>query len=212
MSNTNVKNHISELLLVITQESENMINVAFSAEKVIKDIMNYTSSELTAACHGYISSIYSALSDKTLEEPEFQDTDHANKFFDLELDQKMMATYGVHIKDLPCFAAGIDYQAINRTYTSVAAGVGTATVGGALLGALSGVVNIPVICIVTGTIIAGLTGFGVSYAKVIPDLNNARILAATKAFMSALEAELYHWVDEVTAYYDSQVDELKKSF
>ena len=211
MSEMNVKAHIRELFSTINVEVEKMVQNSYSSEKATEDIMRYVSSKIASASRGYMSTLYTTLSNETLKEPVFQDTDNSNKFFDSELDKKIVDAYKFDGKDSPVFHKGLDVKEVDRAYASAIAGVGTAAVGGVLLGVLSGVVDMPVIGIIAGAIVAGLVGSGVAYCKVVPDINRQRFQKVVRSFMADLEQELYKWVDGVIAFYYEQVDELKKS-
>lgn len=212
MSDMVVKTYIKELFVTMNPEVSKMVNNSMSSEKATEDIMRYVSSKIASASRGYMSTIYSTLSDETLKEPIFQDFDHSNKFFDLELDKKIVEAYKFDVKDLPTFNKMFDVKEINRAYATAVTGAGTAAVGGVLLGVLSGLVNIPIIGIIAGAVVAGLVGSGVTYFKVVPDINRQRFLEATKVFMMNLENEMYCWVDGVIDFYNSKVEELKKTF
>ena len=211
MSEMKVKAHIKELFVAMNAEATNMVQNSCSSEKATKDIMQYVSGEIASTSRGYMSTLYSSLSDQTLQEPLFQNVDNANKFFDLELDKKIVDAYKFDGKDSAIFEKGLNLHEINRVYASAAAGVGTAAVGGILLGVISGAVDIPVVGIIAGAIVAGLIGCGVTYCKVVPDINKQRFIEAVKAFMADLEQEMYKWVDGVIEFYNKQVEELKKT-
>lgn len=211
MSEMKVKAHIKELFVTMNDEVTNMVQNSYSSEKATKDIMQYVSGKIASTSRGYMSTLYSALSDQTLQEPIFQNVDNANKFFNLELDKKIVDAYKFDGKDSAVFEKGLSLYEINRVYASAAAGVGTATVGGILLGVLSGAVDIPMVGIIAGAIVAGLIGCGVTYCKVVPDINKQRFIEAVKAFMADLEQEMYKWVDGVIEFYNKQVEELKKT-
>lgn len=211
MSEMKVKAHIKELFVTMNDEVTNMVQNSYSSEKATKDIMQYVSGKIASTSRGYMSTLYSALSDQTLQEPIFQNVDNANKFFNLELDKKIVDAYKFDGKDSAVFEKGLSLYEINRVYASAAAGVGTATVGGILLGVLSGAVDIPMVGIIAGAIVAGLIGCGVTYCKVVPDINKQRFIEAVKAFTADLEQEMYKWVDGVIEFYNKQVEELKKT-
>lgn len=191
----------------MNMETEKVVQNAYSLEKANQDIMRYVSGEIASASYGYLSTLYTTLSDETLKEPVFQDVYNSNKFFDLELDKKIVDTYKLDRKNSSFFQETLDVREVNRTCTSAATGVGTAVVGGALLAAI----DIPVIGIIAGAIIVGLAGGSVTYCKIIPDMNKQRLLEAVKPFMADLEKKMDKWVDEIVAFYYTQVDELKKS-
>lgn len=211
MSEMKVKAHIKELFITMNTEVERMVQNSYSSEKVTEDIMKYVSGKIASTCRGYMSTLYSSLSDETLKESIFQSVDNANKFFNLKLDKKIVDAYKFDDKDSAAFQKSLDIKEINRAYASAAAGVGTAAVGGILLGVLSGVVDMPVVGIIAGAIVAGLVGCGVTYYKVVPDINKQRFIEAMKVFMADLEQEMYKWVDGIIAFYHAQVDELKKT-
>lgn len=211
MSEMKVKAHIKKLFTAMNVEVANMVQNSYSSKKVTEDIIQYVSKKIASTSRGYMSTLYSSLSDQTLQEPVFQNVDNANKFFDMELDKKIVDAYKFDSKDSAMFAKGLNIREINRVYASAAAGVGTAAVGGILLGVLSGAVDIPVVGIIAGAIVTGLIGCGVTYSKVVPGINKRHFLAAVKTSMADLEQEMYKWVDGVIAFYNKQVEELKKT-
>ena len=212
MSDMIVKTYIKELFVTMNQEVSEMVSNSISSEKATEDIIRYVSSKLAAASYGYMSTIYSTLSDKTLKEPIFQDLDYANKFFDLELDKNILDTYKFTVTDSPALNKRLDIKEINRFYSTAVPGVGTAVCGGILLSALSSLVKIPTIGIVAGAIAVGLVGSGIAHFKVVPDINKQRFFEAAKVFMNNLENDMYHWVDGVIDFYNAKVEELKKTF
>lgn len=212
MSDEQVKAKIKELFVQMNLEIDEMMKNTYLSEKLKEDITDYVARKLAVASRGYLSSLYTFLSDQTLREPEFQNLDNSNKFFDLELDRKMAEAYKFDANDLPGFSGGIDYEEINRVYVSAAAGIGTFALSGILLGVLSKtIVHIPVHWIIAGAVIAGLAGLGVSYTVAVPDVNRDRLSGSVHSFMGSLEQEMYIWVDGVIAFYNSQVEELKKT-
>lgn len=211
MSEAKVMAHIKELFSTMNAEVEKMVQNSFSSDKATTDIMEYVSGRIASATRGYMSTLYSSLSAETLKEPIFQNVDNANAFYDLELDKKIVDSYKFDSKDSVVFQKGLDVREINRVYATAVAGVGTAAVGGILLGVLSGVVDIPVVGIIAGAIVAGLAGSGITYYKIVPDINKQRFMEVVKSFMADLEEEMYKWVDGVVSYYDKQVAELKKT-
>ena len=206
MSEAKVMAHIKELFSTMNAEVEKMVQNSFSSDKATTDIMEYVSGRIASATRGYMSTLYSSLSAETLKEPIFQNVDNANAFYDLELDKKIVDSYKFDSKASVVFQKGLDVREINRVYATAVAGVGTAAVGGILLG-----VDIPVVGIIAGAIVAGLAGSGVTYYKIVPDINKQRFMEVVKSFMADLEEEMYKWVDGVVSYYDKQVAELKKT-
>ena len=104
MSEKKVKDCIKELFSTMNVEVEQTVQNSFSSEKATEDIVQYVSSKIAAASRGYMSTIYTTLSDETLKEPIFQNVSNSNKFFDLELDKKIVETYKFDSKDFPIFS------------------------------------------------------------------------------------------------------------
>lgn len=211
MSVEKVNTHIKNLFTTMDDEVEQMVNTTFSPEGTATEIIEYVSKRLSSATNGYISTLYSSLSKETLKEPAFQSAKNANAFYDLELDEKMIECCKFDRKNFAAVQKGIEVHELNKVYTTAVAGVGTAAVGGALLKALSCSIDIPVGAIISGAIVAGFVGSGITYCKIVPDINKQRLMEAAKSFMAELEKEMYKWVDGVVAYYNEQVDELKKT-
>ena len=65
MSEMKVKAHIKELFITMNDEVTNMVQNSYSSEKATKDIMQYVSGKIASTSRGYMSTLYSALSDQT---------------------------------------------------------------------------------------------------------------------------------------------------
>lgn len=206
-----IKEYINELFVELNASVEEIIEATSSSDMATKQIMACVSSGITAASKGYISTLYSVLSKETLKETIFQDDANANKFYDMNLRQKLTDKYQFNIDSLEAYSKGLEYKEINQLYTSAAVAAGSAAVGGMLLGVLSGVVHLPMVVIIAGAVLAGIGGGGYTYSKYVPSKNKENYRIAVQSFMRDLEEEMLNWVDAVVEYYHQQVDELKKS-
>lgn len=88
-----VNAHIKNSFTTMNDEVEKMVDTTFSPEGTATEIMEYVSKRLSSSTNGYISTLYSSLSEETLKEPAFQSAKNANAFYDLELDEKMIECY-----------------------------------------------------------------------------------------------------------------------
>ena len=204
-----VKGYIKELFVEMNEEVADIVSTSPSSSVATQSIMEYVSSKIAASSRGYMVDLYSELSKKTLSEEIFQDPANANKFYELNMRQKINDAYQFDVQSLDAYNTGVDFKEINRVYATAGAAVGSAAVGGILLGVLSGVVEIPLVVIIAGAVLAGLAGGGVTYAKVVPEKNRAAFSKAVVDFMMGLEVELLSWVDEVVKFYNQKVEELK---
>lgn len=206
-----VKQYINDLFVELNEEVTDIVNSSSSPSMATQEIMEYVSVKIASSSKSYVVDLYSELSRNTLKEPIFEDAANANKFYELNLRKQIGDAYRFDVKDLEAYNAGIDFNEINRLYASAGAAVGSAAVGGILLGVISGVVKLPMVVIIAGAVLAGLTGGGVAYTKVIPEKNKSTYLMRVTEFMNELEDELLNWVDEVVKFYNRQVEDLKKT-
>ncbi len=204
-----VKGYIEKLFVEMNEEVSEIVNTSPTSVIATQEIMEYVSSKISASSKGYMIDLYGELSKKTLSEKIFEDSANANKFYELNMRQKISDAYQFDVKDLNAYNAGVDFKEINRAYASAGAAAGTAAVGGILLGALSGVVHIPMVVIIAGAVLAGLSAGGVTYTKVVPEKNKSNFKEAVDAFMNSLKIELLNWVDNVVKFYNQKVEELK---
>lgn len=206
-----IKCYIEDLFVELNEEVEHIVKFSATSDMATKQIMDCVSSKITASSKSYIATLYSALSKATLKEADFEDDVNANKFYALNLRQKLAEKYQFSICNLDSYSKGLDFKEINQLYASAAVSVGSAAVGGILLGVLSGVVHIPMVVIIAGAVLAGIGGGCYTYFKYIPEKDKKNYIAAVNFFMKNLKNELLHWVDAVVTFYNQQVDNLKKS-
>lgn len=211
MYNQKVKRQISDLIRNMLPELEQMIDNAPTSEMATRNVMNYVSSKVTGASRGYLSSIYSAMSKETLKENIFQNPANANKFYALDLDKKLVNVYRLDVKNLDSYKKGISVKEINRIYASAGAAVGGAGIGKILLGAISGVIDIPLVVIIGGAVACGLGAGVATYLRVVPKITKAQYKKEIGIFMKEFEKEMHSWVDAVESYYKSEVDALRKT-
>lgn len=202
-----LKYSIQVLFEVMNEEVDKIVNTSSSASQATKAILDYVPEKIASAAEGYMIDLYKVLSKETLEEPIFQTAANANRFYELQLRQKITSAYRFDVKDLQEYIEGKDFEAISNLYTTAAVGVGGAVVSGILLGALSGVVHIPIVGIIAGAFLVGLGCAGI-YASG-SKRKKSEYRAAVKTFMADLESEMVIWVDKVVEFYNSVVEGLK---
>lgn len=205
-----VKKMIQDMFDGMNSKIPEIIEYSHSPKEATGRIMEYVSSTVSADCLGYMSYLYAGLSEETLKEPLFADAVNANKFYEMGLRQKIVDVYEFDINKLPVFEDGIDFKEINRVYIAAGVAVGSAAVGGILMGVISGIVELPFAVIIAGALLAGVVGGGAAYTTV-PKMNKKRFESAVFTFMSDLEDSMIEWVDDVVRYYNEQVNELKKT-
>lgn len=81
---------ISERVNEIVLNSQN-------TEQAVREVAEYVSGKLSASCKGYIALLYSVKSKETLREEVFSSSENANKFYDLNLRQKLSELYDFNL-------------------------------------------------------------------------------------------------------------------
>lgn len=204
------KEYIDKMFLKINADVSKIIENSSNAEIATQQIMETVSNKITVAIQGYMIDIYSELSKVTLLEPIFQKPENANKFYGLNLRQKISQAYQFDIQDLRAYTEGISYKEIGKTYATAGAVVGSAAVGGILLGILSGTVHLPLVVVIAGAVACGITGGKVADMK-IDNINRDRYKNTIMIFMRSLKDDLIKWVDDVIAFYNQEVSKLQGS-
>lgn len=206
-----VKGYIKEMFLELNEGVTDIVNHSVSPAAAVHTITEVVSSKIAASSEGYMVDLYRELSRKTLSEEVFQNSANANKFYELNMRKRISEAYHFDVQDLKTCDTGIDFKEINRVYASAGVATGSAAVGGILLGALSGLVDLPMVVIIAGAILSGIGGGAVTYVKIVPEKNKSNLKVAVGKFMRELETELLNWVDAVEGFYHQTVNEFKAS-
>lgn len=138
-----VKSYIKELFVELNEEVADIVKASPSSAVATQSITEFVSVKIAASSQGYMVDLYGELSRKTLNEEIFKDPANANKFYQLNMRQMISDAYQFEVQNLESYRTGLDFKEINRVYASAGAAVGSAAVGGILLGALSGAIDIP---------------------------------------------------------------------
>ncbi len=206
-----MKKDIKELFAEVKAKSKVIIDNASSMSAATNQLMDYVSSSVTSKSKVYVSTIYTELSNKTLEEPIFADFDNANKFYELNLRGLLLDKYDFDINSLKAYKDGLQYKEINDLYATAVSAVGGAGVAGILLGILAGVVKLPMVVVIAGAVLAGVGCGTYTHYSYVSNKNRENYYLSVKSFLRDLENEMLKWVDEVERYYNQQVNNLKKT-
>ena len=205
---SDVKTNIHLLFKEMDAEVRRIVAASHTADMATRGLLDYVPEKVAMAAEGYMIDLYKVLSANTLSEPVFQSAANANRFYELQLRQKIAAAYRFDVKELQDYIKGKSFNEFNALYSTAIAGLGGLVVGGALLGLLSGaVVHISVAGIIAGAIVVGLASAGIYTG--VSKMRKTDYLIAVQSFMADLEKELMKWVDNVIDFYNSAVNELK---
>ena len=200
MCNQQVQSDIHDLFQSFESEIQEIIQESPSIDTATERITRLVSSKLTTETEGYIVDIYTALTEQIRKEEYFQDPEHLNAFYRLNLRDEMNEKYHFEIDNLDAYCKGIQFREINQLYMTAGAAAGTLAVGGVLKFALSGVVGIPFAIIIAGAIAAALAAF-----RSVPQKNKKNYELAVKKYLSDLENDVLDWIIEVEGYFQDKV-------
>lgn len=202
--NAEMKNQVEKMFCDLRSKSEEIVASSSVYKNASDRIMKLVSSRIAAESEGYIIDMYTLLAERIKQESFFQDPNHLNAFYRLNLREKLNDKYHFEVDSLDAFQKGVDYKELNRMYASLGAAAGTLAVGGILKFALSSVVSIPFTVIVAG---AATVAFS-SYFKIVPSRNKIAFKKAVDAFLSDLEHDILNWLADVETFFESQINTL----
>ena len=202
--NEELKHDIEMLFNGIENDAKEIIKTAPSFNLAVERIMNLVSSRLTTECEGYIYDIYFMLANKIKKEKFFQDPNHLNAFYRLNLEKELNEKYHFEIQSVNAYKNGINFKEINKLYASAGVAAGTFAVGGILKYAISGVITIPFAVLIAGAAAAAFS----TYSKVIPEKNLNAFVAAVKEFLKGLKSEIINWLNDIEDYFNNRVKSL----
>ena len=220
MYNTELENHVRELFLKLRAGSGEIAAAALPYQEKSKRIEQYVTTELAAACEGYVVDVYTYLADKIKQEEYFKDTDHLYEFYQLNLRGKIFENYGFNLAGSPTLQKGIEFEEtpVRRgAYFAAGAAAAVLAAGGALKYALApaslpiesavtaatGVV-VPLWAIVAAAVAAAFT----AYVVTVPLRNKSEYRRAVEMFLDELENEVFDWIISIEEFFCSEVRKL----
>ena len=204
MCNAEIKKQVEKMFCDLHSKSDDIVAMSSVYKSALDRIMKLVSSRIAAESEGYIVDMYTALVEQIKQESFFQDPNHLNAFYRLNLREKLNDKYHFEIDSLDAFQKGIDYKEINQLYVSLGTAAGTLAVGGILKFAISGVVNIPFAVIVAGAATVACS----SYFKIVPSRNKTAFKKAVDNFLLDMESDILNWLADVENFFESQVKTL----
>lgn len=206
MSEASIKNDIEELFNQLNTKANKIVHYSSDLKAASKEIKDYVASVISSRSKGYIIDLYADLSIETLNEPVFgSSVKNSSKFYDYDLQQKMMENFAFNITKTPAFDTEIQYKKVAAGRKSVGCGA----VAGIIVWVLLSLFDVPVGYVIVGTPVAAI-GTGVAvYYKVVPEMNKQRFSNSVNMWLQDLKKAFLEWVDRLIEYYDQEVDALK---
>lgn len=201
MYNMELQNQVREMFRELHAKADEVISSSSTYRAASERIMNVVSSKISAESEGYIVDIYTSLVEKIKKEDFFQDPEHLNAFYRLNLRETLNDKYHFEIDSVDSYKSGIDYKEINQLYTSIGAAAGTLAVGGILKFVISSAVSVPFAIIIAGAVVVACA----TYFKIVPQKNKKDFKRAVNRFLNDLETDILNWIVDVEEFFESQI-------
>ncbi len=200
-----LKNQIHELFEEMKRKTNDIVETSRTRSIASDRITEYVSAKVAAEGEGYIVDIYNGLVTELKEDEYFQNPEHLNAFYRLNLREELNQKYQFDVKTLNAYKGGIDYKEINRLYVDLGASAGTVALGGILKWTLASVINLPIVVIIAGAILVGILA-----DKAVQNNNKKDFIKAIDKYLNNMENEILDWLVDVETYFNDRVRSLYK--
>ena len=203
--NKDLENQLHTLFSELITKAEDIVSSSRTNTEATERIMRLVSNKVSAEAEGYMIDMYACLVEKIKNEDFFRDPEHLNAFYRLNLREDINEKYQFNIDNIDAYKNGIQYHEINKLYVAAGTAAGTLAIGGILKFALSSVVNIPLVIVIAGALVAACAAF-----FAIPTRNKKEYKKAVNKFLKDLENDILDWFVDVEVYFDEKVRTLYK--
>ena len=202
-----LKKQIHELFQEMKCKTNEMVSTSRTKSIASERIMDYVSTKVAAEGEGYIVDIYNGLVTELKSDEFFQNPEHLNAFYRLNLREELNQKYQFDVKSLKSYKDGIDYKEINRLYTDLGASAGTIALGGILKWTLASVatINLPIVVIIAGALLVGILT-----DKITQDNSKKDFIKAIDKYLNNMENEILDWLVVVETYFNDRIRSLYK--
>lgn len=203
--NKEIENQLRKLFIELDNKTADIVSTSRTTTEATERIMRIVSSSAAAEAEGYLIDMYTSLVDRIKEEEFFQNPEHLNAFYRLNLRDELNEKYQFNIENIDAFKKGIEYKEVNQLYVTAGAAAGTLAVGGILKYALSSVVNIPFAVVIAGALVMACAAY-----FSVPSRNKKEYKKSIKKFLTELENDILDWFVDIEVYFDERVRTLYK--
>lgn len=195
-----VQQDVHDFFQKLTDDVHEIILQAPTLQIANEQIASKVGINVANACEGYANDLYYDLTKQVKKEDFFQDVNHLNAFYDLNLKKKIREKYHFEVN---ANELKMDPQKANTIYQGLGAAAGTMAVGGILKYALASMVTVPVWLVVAASLLSGVGTYQMKTRE-----NREAYLNAIDAFLANLEREVLDWLTDIENYYHQQVQSL----
>lgn len=192
-----IQEYVKKILESIYFSIKKNIETGMSNQYVIDSAVNLTVNKLTPESKMILSSVYNMLMEKTLAKPLYQNPQNKAMFYARNIFKDMNEKFSFEIP------AHIDYEE-SKSLINEWTSAGAISVGG-------GIVSITMknaVPIVISVIIAGVMWYLLRNKTTTSNRQNINNLISK--YLENVKATLMSWVEEISKYYDKEIDKLEK--
>lgn len=209
MFSTSIKPKVNVMFEDLGKKVETIVRESSTSSEAINKITKLVSSELATRSKSILSDMLFELTDTLMETDFFSDVSKQNRFTEVNLRQEILSKYQFSP------SATVDYKEASREIEAIVAGGTVLLVGGAVeVGVvlikgltLSHLVPIPIGLLIVASIGAALA----DYMAVSPTRSKKAMTKALDDYLAQTKVQFIEWFDEVENYFDTRVEEIKKT-
>ena len=204
-----IKDKVDLLFNELKSKATTIVSESSSSNEATEKVTRLVSSELAARSKSILSDMLFDLTDKLMETEYFSDISKQNRFTEVNLRQEILNKYQ--------FApvSSLDFDEAARTIQALMAGGATLVVGGAaevgyvLISGLklSVLVPIPISVLIVASIGVALADYYANW----PRRSKKALKNALDTYLDETNKQYIEWFDEVEKYFNSRVEEIKKT-
>lgn len=200
MQDNLVQQDVHDFFHKLKEEVHEIITQVPTLQMANEQIASMVGSKVAVACKGYVNDLCYDLAEQVEKKDYFQDPNHLNAFYHLDLEEKINEKYHFEVN---ANELKMDEQQANTIYQSLGTAAGTMAVGGILKYALASMVTVPVWLVVAASLLSGVGTYQMKTRE-----NREAYLNAIDAFLANLEKEMLDWLTDIEDYYNQQVQSL----
>jgi len=209
MYSTIIKPKVEKMFSELRSKVTAIIVETESSNETVNKISRLVSSETASRSKTILSDMLFDLSDAVLKTSFFAETSRQNKFTEFNLRQEILSKYQFTSNTT------VDYKEAARIMQALKFGGGTLIIGGVgeigvvlIKGlSLSSLIPIPISVLVVAALGVAL----VNYLAIEPNRSKKNFMQAVDNYLAEAQQQFLNWFDEVERYFDTRVDEIKRT-
>lgn len=196
-----IENYIQKIIDGLMKDTREIIASGMSDKQVIDRITKATVNKVTPESKMIMSSVYNMLMDATLSEDLFQDPENKTLFYQLDILKDLNNKFSFEVP------AHIDYEESKKELDNWIKGgsVAVVIVGGVASIKFKSFIPVGISLAAALAAIMGIILFNNSKKS-----SKININSLVSEYLNSVKESLMAWVETIEAYYDEQVESLKK--